>query len=209
MILKYIISLSIALIYIFSIAAQDEKQMKKVQAKNIENIKIQEGEIGGSFLLFQENLFKPNKQATGQISQRWKRDATGSDLKMIEEETMDLGVSSGASCTQKWYRNKKKEKIEVDIILCPSESEINKTIEVFTKKMYSLQFKQTDIPVAGETTWVANNPDPELDSYSIMFLKANVFVRIYVNLKDQNINELKVIAHNLASTIETKILTEL
>lgn len=71
--------------FIFSIAAQDGKQREKVQPENIENIKIQEGEIGGNFILFQENLFQPNKQATGQISQRWKRDTPVNDLKMINE----------------------------------------------------------------------------------------------------------------------------
>ena len=122
---------------------------------------------------------------------------------------MDLGKSIGASCTQKWYRNEKKEKIEVDIIICLSENEIDEVIEIFTKKMYSLQFKQTEIPLAGDISWVANNLDNESDSYSIMFLKANVFVRIYVNLKDENVNELKVTVNNLAGSIETKILSEL
>ena len=116
--------------------------------------------------MFQENLFQPNKQATGQISQRWKRDTPVNDLKMINEETMDLGKSIGASCTQKWYRNEKKEKIEVDIIICLSENEIDEVIEIFTKKMYSLQFKQTEIPLAGDISWVANNLDNESDSYS-------------------------------------------
>lgn len=75
--------------------------------------------------------------------------------------------------------------------------------------MYSLQFKQTDIPIAGETTWVANYPDGLSDSFSIMFIKANVFVRIYVNLKYQNVDELKVISNNLIRIIETKILSQL
>ncbi len=209
MIVKYIISLSIGLSFILTIAAQDGKQREKVQPKNIENIKIHEGEIGDNFLLFQENLFKPNKQSTSQISQCWKRDTSVNDLKMINEETMDLGKSIGASCTQKWYRNEKKEKIEVDIIICPSDDEIDEAIEFFTKKMYSLQSKQTEIPLVSDISWVANNLDAESDSYSIMFLKANVFVRIYLNFKDENVNDLKVAVNNLAGNIETKILSEL
>ena len=209
MIVKYIISLSTVLIFVFSVGAQSGKLTGKVQAINIENIKIQDGEIGNNFLLFQENLFKPNMQETGQIRQCWKRESERSDLKMTEEETMDLGESVGASCTQKWYRSEKKEKIEVDIIICPSENEIDKTVETFTKKMYSLQFMRTDIPFAGDISWGANNLDNISDSYSVMYLKANVFVRIYVNLKDENINGLKATAKNLASNIENKILSEL
>lgn len=209
MIVKYIISSSIALSFMFSIAAQDEKQGEKVRSENIENIKVQEGQIAGGFLLFQENLFKPNKQATGQIIQYWKRDTSVSDLKMIKEETLDLGKLIGASCTQKWYRNEKKEKMEVDIIICPSENELNKVIEIFTKKMYNLQFNQTYIPLAGDISWVAKDLDNESDSYSIMFLKANVFVRIYINLKDENVDKLKITVNNLVSNIESKILSEL
>lgn len=209
MIMKYYISLLIALTFIFSAAAQDDKQMKKVQTENIEKIKIQDREIMNNFLLFAENLFKPNEQATAQIRKYWKRDTAGSDLKLIEEETLELGESIGASCTQKWYRSEKKEKIEVDIILCPpSKIEIDKTIEVFTKKMYSIQFNQTNIPLVGEISWIANNPDTEIVSYVIMFLRANVFVRIYVSLKDKNVDELKATAINLANNIDTKILSE-
>jgi hypothetical protein len=209
MIVKYIISLSIVLIFVFSVAAQSWKLTGKVQAINIENIKIQDGEMRNNFLLFQENLFKPNMQATGQIRQCWKRESEGSDLKMTEEETMDLGESVGASCTQKWYRGEKKEKIEVDIIICPSENEIDKTVETFTRRMYSLHYIRADIPFAGDTSWVANNQDNESDSFSVMFLKANVFVRIYVNLKDEKNNGLEVTAKSLANNILNKILSEL
>ena len=128
---------------------------------------------------------------------------------MTEEKTMDIGDPIGASCTQKWYRSEKKEKIEIDIIICPTENEIDKTIETFTKKMYSIQFKQTKIPLAGDISCVANNFEHESDSNSIMFLMANVFVRIYVNLKEENVDELKVMVNNLTGNIETKILSEL
>ncbi len=205
----YVVSLLIILALISLTEAQVGEELGKLKAEDIEKIKIQIGEIDGSFILFQENIFKPNKQASGQIIQRWTRDTIEDNLKIIEEETMDLGDSTGASCTQKWYRNNKKEKIEIDIIVCPTESEIEKTVEIFTKKMYSLQFNKTDTPFAGEITWVSNNPNPKLDSYSFMFLRANVFVRIYINLNVENSHELPVIANSLVKNIESKLLSVL
>jgi hypothetical protein len=197
------------LAFIFSVAAQDGKQRGSVKAENIENIKIHNEEIGENFVLFRENLFKPNKQTTGQISQRWERNSSESDLRITEEETTNLEEPVGASCKQKWYRSGKKEKIEIDIIICSSEIEIDKTIEIFTKKMYSINFKQSATPLVGDVSWVAFYPDNESDSYSVMYLMANVFVRIYLNIKDENFDKSNFTINNIASNIESKILLEL
>lgn len=40
----------------------------------------------------------------------------------------------------------------------------------------------------------------------MMFLKFNVFVRVYVRLKDKSVNELQQMAENLAKIIENKIV---
>lgn len=51
-----------------------------------------------------------NEKDSGQISQRWKRDTIGSDLKMAEEIIIDSDEPTVACCTQKWFRSGKKRK---------------------------------------------------------------------------------------------------
>jgi hypothetical protein len=209
MLMKYIVISLIILRFIFPIAAQDIKQTEKIQPERIENIKILNEEIGDNFILYQEDILKPNNQAAGQIHQCLKRDFSIDKMKLVTVETMNFAGQIGSSCMQTWYRNGKKEKIEVDIILCPNDNEINKVIEIFTKKIYSIQFNQTEIPLVGDISWVADNFEDESDSYSIMYLKANVFVRIYVNMNNENKVNVKPFVNKLANKIETKILSNL
>jgi hypothetical protein len=102
----------------------------------------------------------------------------------------------------------KRRKLK-SVLICSSNKEIDKTVEDFTTKIYSQQFEVNSIPIVGEISWIPHNSDFNNSSYSIMFLRANVFARINANLKEQEIEDLKATVNNIASIIDTRILSEI
>jgi hypothetical protein len=60
-----------------------------------------------------------------------------------------------------------KDKVEIDVIVCNSKVEIDKTINLFTENMYSTQYEITAIPIVGEISWIPKRINPEQDSFSM------------------------------------------
>jgi hypothetical protein len=204
MIKRYIlISLLLYLSVICSILAQSVKPDK------IENLKMQPQDMPCEFLLHQERVAKPGISSDEQVYQFWRRGSKEQDLVLIEEAKQRFDNPVGASSFQKWYRGNKtgeKDKIEVDIIICMSDSEIEKTITYFTKEAFASPFYKTESPFAGEKSWMPKYEQPMRDNFTVMFLKFNVFARVYVRLKDKSADELQQMAENLAKIIENKIV---
>lgn len=203
--MKYL--LFIIILVVLTSCKKEKAEKSFINSDKLEYIKPHESEIPEGFLLFEEYLSKPGQQANIQIRQRWERDTIKNELNMTEEDSVFLDESHLAFCFQIWYRSNKKEKIEINIIICTSNSEIDKTVEDYTTKLFSQQFEINDVPIVGERSWIPSGLN--YSSYSIMFLRANVFSRIYANLYDQDIEDLKVTVNNIASIIDTRILSEI
>lgn len=194
--------LGLYLVSSFSLFAQS------VNSDKIENIKIQSFEIPSGFVLRQERLTKPGSSLNEQVNQFWRKGNGKQDLELINEDKHETSFSIGASSYQKWYReynSGEKDKIEIDIIICPSEKEINNTINYYTKEAFSTSFVVTEIPFVGEKSWMPNDIKQENNYYTVMFLKSNVFIRLFIRFKDKNLNELEQITKKIAKKIEYKI----
>lgn len=186
---------------------QDTEPDKNLKPDEIESLKIQTSEIPDGFVLYQERLSKPGESSNEQIYQFWRRDSIEQDLVLIEETKETFDNPTGASSSQIWYRGDKKgeqDKIEINIVICLSDSMMENTITYFTKEAYASIFICTETPVIGEKTWIPEYPSQF--SYSMMFLKINVFIRLYVRLKHKNPEEIKKMTEYLAKTIESKII---
>jgi len=51
-----------------------------------------------------------------------------------------------------------------------------------------------------------NPTNPRGENFSVMFIKSNVFVKIYIKLKDQNTDEIMKMVETLAKKVENKIV---
>jgi len=205
--MKYL--LYIVILLAITSCKKEETEKSFVNTDKLEDIKIHEGEIPGGFILFYEYLMKPDVEASVQISQDWERDTIKNEMKMIEEDSVSLGESYVSFCYQTWYRSNRKEKIEINTFICSSDNETDKIVELYTTKMYVQLFEVTDVPLVGDRSWIPNNSGLKNSSYSIMFLRANVFARIYVHLKEPYNEDVKVTVNNIANIVDAKILSEI
>ena len=73
-------------------------------------------------------------------------------------------------------------------------------------KSITVQFEQTKIPLAGENSWLPKQVNPEKDNNTVMFSKDNVFVKIYVRIKDPVADELLHTTENLLLAISDRIV---
>lgn len=182
---------------------------QKIGPDKIEDLRIRQNDVPNEFILHQERLTKLGTSTNEQIYQFWRRESLEKDFVLIEEEKRICDNLAGASSFQKWYRDNKtgvKDKIQIDIIICPSDSLVNRTIDFFTIEAFSSQFNITETPIAGERSWIPKFEHPRGDNFTIMFLKYNVFVRLFVILKDKNKKEVEQVTENIARSIENRII---
>lgn len=204
----FVVSLSIYLTFVYSAIPQNAEFKKEINPINIDNIKIQDIDLIDNFVLFHERVIKPDKSGNNQIMQIWRKDSTNTSLKIVEETKQSIVNPVGSSCLQKWYREGKKEKIEINVIICTSESEMEKTINLFTNQMFASQYDSTETPIIGEKSWIPKSTTSQMDSYSLMFKASNVFVRIYINLNNYSLDEIIKISKLLARKVENNIIKE-
>jgi len=77
---------------------------------------------------------------------------------------------------------------------------------IFLSSVTLAQFRSTETPYAGEKSWIPIDENPRRDSFSLMFKKLNVFVRLFVRLKNKNEYGLRQVTEYLAKKIDNKIL---
>jgi len=175
--------------------------------EKIDNLKIKQLDLPDGFVLYQERIAKLRASLINeQIYQFWQWDSTKQGLVLIEETINKYDRPVGASVFQTWYRGEQKgekDKIEIDIIICTSLEEMEKTISDYTSKIYSIPFLITETPFAGERSWMPSSQGEE--SFSVMFARVNVFIRLHVNLQDKNQNELQQCSKELAEKLDNKI----
>ncbi|NIA30190.1 MAG: T9SS type A sorting domain-containing protein [Actinobacteria bacterium] len=180
---------------------------QEINANKIDSLKTQQTDMPTGFILFQERIAKPGASPEEQIIQLWRRETNDQDLLLVEETVEKLDQPGGSSISQIWYRgdkNEEKDKIEIEIVICFSQEEIEKTVTYFTTEAFSNQFEITASPFAGEKSWEPIIKNPNGDSFSVMFLRYNVFVRLYVRLENEK--ELQQASQELADKIDNKIL---
>lgn len=183
--------------------------VKTKEPYNIENIKVQPSDVPDGFMLRQEYVASVGASSNEQVSQFWRRDSEEQDLVLIEEKKQNFDHPVGASVIQKWYRGDlkgKRDKIEINILICPSDSEMEKTIRYYTREAYQVPFEYSEIPIAGENSWIPKFTYSGKDNFTVMFNKSNVFVRVYVRLKDTNEDELLRATKSILEVIENRIM---
>lgn len=182
---------------------------QNLEPKKINTIKMQSSDMPNEFNLYQERIAMPGISNIEQIYQFWSRDSKMSDLELVEDTKKKFDNAVGASLFQKWYRGDekgKKDKIEINYVICISEKEMDDTITHFTKQKFATPHIISEITFAGDKSWVPVDVSAVGDTFSVMFVKSNVFIRLHVNLVDHDKNELKRIAKGIADNIEKNIL---
>jgi hypothetical protein len=210
MIKKYMfISLIFNSIIIYSLFARDEKPGKIIKPDKIDSLIVQILDMPNGFVLYSDHSVKPGESSNEQVSQLWRRDYVEQDLVLIKETKKIIDNPQITSSFQIWNpddKNGKKGKIEINIIICLTDSILENKINYYTKEAFASPFQCTEIPIVGDKSWIPEYPSQ--NSYSIMYLKFNVFVRVFVGLNNENADEIKKMTENLALKIENKIASE-
>ncbi len=190
----------------FSILAQSSESEYKINPEDIGNIKIRVDQIVNNFELNRERFTKLDKLSGNQISELRKRDKRTNKLILVEN-THKAVISASSNCLQIWNRNK-EDKIEINIFVCSSDSELNAIIYRFTKEYYSMPYIITDRPIIGEKTWIPKYEIYNTKGTTIMFKISNVFVRVFVGLTNQSNDEIKETLMLVSNSIMNNIIKE-
>jgi methyl coenzyme M reductase subunit D len=182
---------------------------KNIEINKIEAIKIRTFQTLRDFKLFQERLSKPDSSNKVLSNQLYRMDIVKNKMVCVEEDQVKKEDVIGSSCSQKWYRSDFKEKIEIDIIICSLNTEVNKTIEFYIKNRYACQYTLEEITSVGEKSWIPKYSNPKHGSCSIIFVRSNVIIRVYMALKDTNTEEYIELLTDLAEELDKKILEQI
>lgn len=181
---------------------------EEVKPANIDSLKLQQADVPNAFVLYQESLSKPGPSTGEAISQEWRRKTSEQELVLVEERKDKADYPVEGFVRQIWYRGEKKgekDKIEVVVIICATQEQMEKTISHFTTEAFAIPFRITESPFAGERSWTPVDENPRGDSFSVMFARSNVFVRLYVRLRGVSEEGLLQVAKGLGSKIDKKI----
>jgi hypothetical protein len=197
-----LLCLFISYLAICSLFCQD------VLPNQIEYIKINHLFMPNNFQMVQEQETKPGSNSNERVYRFFRRNFEKEVLELTEENTKLFTNPSSASSFQKWYRvneTGRKDKIEIGIIICATEVDKENTIRHFTIEAYSVQFYNPVVPILGDKSWISTYQNPIQADCSLMFIKSNVFVRVFVSLENKNNDEIRQIAELLAQRIENNI----
>ena len=187
------------------IIAQDLKSNKLISLDKIEEINVQIDNIIERFYLYDEHIFKPDKES-GNFSSKHKRiDKRTNELKLLKELNEPFDSTFYAQSSQTWYKNNMKDKIEIDIFICPSYTKLDELISLFTTKYYSVPFTITDVAVAGEKSWIPLMKQQNANSSVLMFRFKNIFVKVFVSLENKNELIVEDLIEEIGINIEDKI----
>ena len=98
-----------------------------------------------------------------------------------------------------------KDKIEIDIFICPSYTKLDELISLFTTKYYSVPFTITDVAVAGEKSRIPLMKQQNANSSVLMFRFKNIFVKVFVSLENKNELIVEDLIEEIGINIEDKI----
>lgn len=186
-----------------------QNQKGKIEIHKIEAIKLGSFETLKNFMLFQERISKPDSSNKTLSNQLIRMDMVKCQMVSVEETQVKSEGVIGSSCSQKWYRSDFKKKIEIDIIICSLGTEVDKTVAFYNKNRYAIQYTMEEISSVGEKSWIPKYSNPKQDSYSIIFVRANVIIRVYMTLKDKNREELIELLTDLTKELDKKILEQI
>lgn len=158
---------------------------EQVDPGSIDGLKMQQADVPDGFVLFQESIGKPGVASGEAIYQQWRRRTSEEELALIEErlETTDGPVEGFGH--QKWYRgemNGERDKLEVEIVVCDSQEHMDATIAFNTADRFAVPFRITASALVGERSWAPNRDDVSRESFSVMFQRGNVFIRVFARL---------------------------
>lgn len=174
----------------------------KIDSKEINSIRIEQSDLPNGFELFQENISKPGDSPNTKEIQKKKRNHNNEII--LTKEYSDNTALIRGSCSQVWYRNGKKDKIEININVCASQQQFEETITNYTEKYYSTKFIVSNKLLLGDRNWIPEQISPN-DYVVFMFSLDNVFVRIYVLIKNEDYDEVEKISLFLANKIKQNL----
>lgn len=207
------ILLSILFLALLSCHKSDPEPIQEPAEKyfnpiDLPKLSIDSVDMPTGFFMNEERMARPGTLSNEKIYEFWRRDTETNKLVQLEESKSEINPPIGASSFQIWFRNNSlggKDKIEIDKAICTSEDEMLKTVNLFTANMYSAVFVESDVPFAGEKSWVSKNARPTDNSFAVMFCKHNVFIRLYISMNEKDASELKPITEELAKRIVDNI----
>lgn len=165
-------------------------------------------QMPSGFFMGINRIIMPDSILSEQVYQEWKRDSKTNKLVLVKTEKYEVSTPISASSDQTWHRSNSlgtKDIIEINEVICVSDEEMTNTINYYTKEAYAAVFIESDVPIAGEKSWVKKDEDILTETFSVMFVKHNVFIRLFVYQKDTDKDRLKQIIEELAKKIEDRI----
>jgi len=174
----------------------------------IENIRLQSTDLPTGFILFEERIEKPGELPGEQIIQQWKFDSSINKLVLVENERNQSKDQINGYLSQLWYRGEKKgqkDKIEIEITICPLKIQIDSTICYYTTQAFSVPYTISESPIIGDRSWMPDTINSGKDSFSLIFQKLNVVVRLYVRIQKADHDNLVNITKSIGDAIENKI----
>ena len=179
---------------------------EEVEPASIDDLMLQQAEVPQGFVLFQESIGKPGVASGETIYQHWRRRTNEEDLELIEErlDTSEGPVEGWGH--QIWYRGEAKgerDKLEVEIVVCPSQARMEWMIAYNTGDRFATPFEISSSPVAGERSWAPKSKD-RTESFSVMFQRGNVFIRLFVRLYGLSEEQVLQGTRELAIKIDNK-----
>jgi len=187
---------------------KNQKAQKYFNPIDLLKLCIDSAEMPTGFVMNQNILSMPGTAPNEQIYQYWRIDAKTNQLALLESNKKAVSTPISASSDQIWYRTNTlggKDKIEINRVICTSEPELLKTVNQFTKETYQAVFILSAVPFAGEKSWVPMDAQPTDDSFSLMFYKHNVFIRLYVRISNKDAIESQHITEMLAKQLVNNI----
>lgn len=173
---------------------------------NLTKITLDNTEIAEGFMVFFENLSMP-VSANEQVLKTWRRNSATNELELISEEKTAISSAVVASSMQNWFRvhSDKKDKIEIEIIICPTPEILAETIDYYTKDAFATPFVSSADPNVGERRWTPKNVDESDRSYVVMFCRHNVFIRVFSGLPDGSLKESQDMTKALCEELDNRI----
>lgn len=178
----------------------------QIKPGSIEALKISASDLPAGFELYREAIVKPENEVNAVKYTTYHINREGQKIETIKEEKIKITQPTGTCFSQIWIGdniNSKKEKIEIDMIICISKDELEKTIRYYTREAYAVQIDTTVTPLAGDISWVPAGPNEH--TFSCMFLKGNVFVRVYIYMEHAEKSDLLRYSNILVKKIEQRI----
>ena len=152
------------------------------------SVKMPDSLVNTNYVVWEKSLFKNKK------------------LEPVALHKKEANRPVNAYCKQIWKDETQKGRVEVDIIVCQTQGDLNEVIKSYTQEKYTIQFRKTDEPIIGQQSWIPTSVEQEQQSPVVLFYVSNVFVRVASTIGVSEVNKSETLTRVLSTKIEEDIL---